>query len=224
MHLIELRGPSGDTGAHRFLHEHVFPATPMLQAPRSAGYWRGALRGTQLDSCLSSLVRSGTAIHGPLVSRKAKDILATLRDLGVTIHDTQLGAKMDCGVVPLMDLVGTDKQGCLVVVEVKTGATAGSAAIVTPGCKFRPPFDTMRDTWRCRQLAQLAMQMQACMEHRARNGVPCEVRGMLVCVQPSGAVRVIKQAPTFWSKWQASWQKWAAFQAVNDTPPAACTM
>ena len=129
--------------------------------------------GIQVDHALTCNIRGdATEEH----SRLAKEIAFSIQHILEEKHDvlittSQVQLRSSVGIVsPVADLLGYrgNRPGRGVLVEVKTGesnwrqchASHSIHSDLPPKHNFfRPPFENIRDTWRNRSFAQLALQL-----------------------------------------------------------------
>jgi len=189
-------------GAHAVLMDLVWPATTTTKSPRRRGGSRHGRKAVVLGSELDAAI---TAAHlQPLqqppstpTQQGAALILSRLKEMGVRVTATQQPlVSTDLQIAPIADLIGvyTEKvpDDTLVIVEVKCGCTAGRNVSVSgdSSSRFREPFSALKDTWKNRAHAQLALQC-ACAKlwapHYRR------VVGFLACYNPDNGT--LKMAP-----------------------------
>jgi hypothetical protein len=154
--------------------------------------------GIDLDEAITSVCMDASLPPATRIDVAARAIVTRLGEMGVRVLSTQEPlTATDLQIAPVADILGVYSEKAdddtLVVVEVKCGSAAGRNVAVSDNNKsatFRVPFDGLRDTWKNRAHAQLALQC-AC----ARLWAPRyrRVVGFLACYNPDG--EVLKMSP-----------------------------
>jgi len=189
-------------GAHAVLQDLVWPphaATPRRRRRSPGNRARNPIKvGIDLDEAITSVCMDASLPPATRIDVAARAIVTRLGEMGVRVLSTQEPlTATDLQIAPVADILGVYSEKAdddtLVVVEVKCGSAAGRNVAVSDNNKsatFRVPFDGLRDTWKNRAHAQLALQC-AC----ARLWAPRyrRVVGFLACYNPDG--EVLKMSP-----------------------------
>ena len=159
-----------------------------------------------MDAAVTKAV-NGQKVSGP-VGRLATTILKTLkRDYNMRPTTTQLQiTHKRLKVSPICDLVGTTSSGTPIIVEIKCGKTAGSTTLSGQQRNLCGVLSDIKDTWRNRAFAQLALQHHAAQETSrdvGLDGVFKRLVSLLLCVDPSGKIKVMKLPKKFLSAFNA---------------------
>jgi ribosomal protein S27E len=179
-------------GAHKYI-KSALCGKLMLRPTAGTGKLTGKRMGKLVDSAVGRAVL-GEKVGG-LSGKVATAILKTLkRKHGMVPADTQVTVTHEqLRVSPVLDLVGFSAAGRPIIVEIKCGKTAGSTAQCGLDTHLKGPLCDVRDTWRNRAFAQLALQHHAVLATSRALGLHSSFKGLqsfLVCVDTDSKIKV----------------------------------
>jgi hypothetical protein len=169
-------------GAHSFVRRYT-PYTPVHTSKAHrytpARTYRGASIdfGNQVDSYLTGFVDQGwldlsyacdpefenLVAHGHKAATAAHDIRNELIRAGFVATESQVAVSA-FGFCPILDLLGYNRVGEYVIVEIKGGRSA--LDVSTGSGSMRPPFDTIKNNGRNKAMMQLALQRSCLSQSR----------------------------------------------------------